>query len=190
MCRRQLALHRRSLLLGALALGACSGQLHGHRRRVGFAVVNTRMLLHGRVTPRTPDEFADVLAQNPQVRTVVLQQMEGPHDPAASLRLGRMIRARGLATALQSDSAIAGDAVLLLMAGVERRMVAGAQIVLQGWGGDEARVAYAREMLGSDAFTAFALRSAPADTIHIMSAQDIAQTGLLTQPVTDWTKEG
>ncbi len=192
---------RRALLLGGGALlTGCGGQMHGLRRRVGFVVVNARLLLHGEVTKRTPREFAQVMAQNPQVTTIVLQDMPDARDDHAVLELGYRVRELGLETELQSDSDIAKGAVPLFLAGVRRRMVEGAGIGLSSWvegskvGRDlpeeasehSARRKYVQDMLGSDAFYWFALQAAPEGEIHNMTAQEVVRYGLLTEPVKVW----
>ena len=187
---------RRSFLAGVLALAGC-GIGENLRQGLAFSVVNERLLLSGVITSRSPAAFADVLAQNPQVDTVVLQQMEGSFDDEATIEMGYMIRDRGLATHLQSDSGIYSGAVDLFLAGVRRSMVAGAEIGVHSWadgfgeGSSYPRgaaehalnVRYTRDMLGSDAFYWFTLAAAPSSEIHIMSAGEIARFGLLTQPI-------
>lgn len=192
---------RRTLLLGGGAvLAGCSGRLHGYRRRVGFAVVNERLLIHGKVTRRTLQEFSVVMEQNPQIATLVLQDMPGTGDAAATIALGYDVRARGLGTALQSDSTISAGAVALFLAGTQRRMVEGAQIGVTSWsdGGvtgrellrddpaHTSRRQYVLDMLGSDGFYWFALQAAPENEIHKMTAQEIVHYGLLTEPVKVW----
>lgn len=196
---------RRALLLGGgAALAGCGGKMHGVRRRVGFVVVNSQLLLHGEVTRQTPREFSEVMAQNPQITTVVLQYMPDARDDAAVMALGYDVRARGLATELQSDSDIVAGAVPLLLAGVQRRMVEGAGIGVSSWADDgilganlsrhapahAVRRKYVQDMLGSDAFYWFALQAAPEGGIHTMTAQEIAHYGLLTEPVKVWNEEG
>lgn len=161
------------------------------RQGLEFSVVNERLIVRGEVSIRTPAAFADVMDQNPQVSVVVLQQVKSVTNVRAVLEIGRMIRERGVNVALQSDSDIHAEAVFLFMAGVERSMVAGAQIGLGRWierdfsrspdfGGIRE---YSVEMLGSDAFYLFALRKGPSDGIYVMTEDEIAQFGLLTAPV-------
>lgn len=173
-------------MLGALAaLSGCGGvRLHGMRQRVGFAVVNTRLLLHGEITRRTPVEFAQVLAQNPQITTVVLQDLTGGEDPAAMVALARDLRGRGLETALQSDSNVSGPAVALFLAGQQRRMVRGAVLTLSDW--EDVPRGFVNEMLGAYAFDLFALRVTAGGAVHHMTEAELEQFGLLTAPVTVW----
>lgn len=153
------------------------------RQGLHFFVVNARLLVRGDVIRRTPKVFAEVLDLNPQVTTVVLQDMRGPHNADAIQSIGRDLRARGLGTALQSDSAVYGGAVDLFLSGVSRSMVEGAEIGLGGAVPSAERRGYLEDMLGSDAFYGFALRSSPAGGIHIMTQDEITQYGLLTAPI-------
>jgi len=186
------ATRRAVLACGAAALLAGCGQVTRLRQGLEFAVVNERLLLCGVIHRRTPAAFADVLAENPQLRCVVLQQMQGAGDTGAVLAMGRLLRAAQLDTALQSDSDLHGDAVFLFAAGGQRRMVQGAQIHLGGWATpDFARTpeagltrSYLADMLGQAGFLNFALQASAGGGIHTMTAREIAQHGLLTAPVT------
>lgn len=169
---------------GGVLLSGCTGRLHGMRRRVGFVVVGERLLMHGQVTRRTPADFRDVMAANPQITTLVLQDMQGVRDVDAALALGRDVRARGLSTALQSDSDVSGAAVALFLAGTGRQMVEGAQLGLHNW--PEGAQGYVVAVLGSDAFHQFALQVGATDRIHRLTTQEIAQYGLLTEPMKIW----
>lgn len=155
----------------------------GLRQGLHFFVVNDRLVLRGEVIGRTPAIFAEVLAQNPLVRTLVLQDMRGAHDSAAVQAMGYEVRRRGLVAAVQSDSAVHGRAVDLFASGVRRSMVAGAEIGLGPFDHDAERKKYLNDMLGADRFYEFALQTAPSDGIHIMTEDEIAQYGLLTLPI-------
>lgn len=186
---------RRAVLLGALLLGCCAiGD--NLRQPLEFTVVKERLLLNGQITSRSVQAFEEVLAQNPQVSTVVLQDMPGSLDDTAVLRMGTLIRNEGLTTALQSDSRIHSGAVDLFIAGARRKMVEGAEIGVHSWadglgdGRDYPRDAlehragrgYAAAMLGAEDFYWFTLQAAPSDGIYIMNAEEIARFGLLTEP--------
>ncbi|RKE94134.1 hypothetical protein C8N30_3243 [Sulfitobacter guttiformis] len=152
------------------------------RQGLLFYVVNERMLMRGRVIGRTPAALNAVLAQNPQVSTLVFQEMQAAHDSDAVREMGYDIRTRGLATEVQSDSVLAGASVDLFIAGAARRMVAEAEIGVGG-AASYARRLYLAQMLGSDAFYEFALRAAPAGGIHLLTQTEIERYGLLTEPI-------
>ncbi len=104
-------MQRRTLLLGTIALLSGCGIAGNLRQGLDFTVVRDRLLVRGVITSRSPAAFEDVLAQNPQIRTIVLQIVEGSLDDDAMIRMGYAIRDRGLDTALQSDSGIYSGAV-------------------------------------------------------------------------------
>ncbi|QUJ77393.1 hypothetical protein KDD17_05180 [Sulfitobacter albidus] len=172
---------RRALILGALALGGCA-RVERVRQPLRFTVVNDRLLLDGVITRRSARGFEGVLAQNPQIATLVFQRVEGGRHLEDVLRLGTLIRSSGLTTALRSDSVVRGGGVDLFVAGVARRMVAGA-VIDPSSRADPARRAYLRAMLGSDDFYRFTLRNPAAGGIQGMSIEDITRLGLLTEPV-------
>lgn len=140
-------------------------------------------MMRGEVIGRTAGAFADVLEQNPQIRTVVLQDMRGDHDSAAVRAIGFAIRAGGLNTALQSDSVVQGAAVELFLSGVQRSMVEGAQIGLVARAADSASRQYHIDMLGAAQFYGFSLQTVASNGIHLMTEDEIARYGLLTEPV-------
>lgn len=111
----------------------------GLRQGLHLFVVNDRLVLRGEVIGRTPAVFAEVLEQNPLVRMLVFQDMRGAHDSAAVQAMGYEVRRRGLATAVQSDSAVHGRAVDLFASGQPRSMVAGAEIGLGAFEHDAER---------------------------------------------------
>lgn len=181
-------MQRRAFISGGLALLGGCGRVTQMRQGLEFSVNNTRLLMRGAVNRRTPRAFADVLTQIPEVTTVVFQDMRGSHNAQAVQEMGGMIRTRGLYTALQSDGVIHGAAVGLFIAGVQRRMVEGAEIglgpraVSDEGAFENLGAAYVQQMLGSDAFYRFALQAGAADGIHVMTEDEIAQYGLLTAP--------
>lgn len=195
---------RRAVLSGLASLGGCGmaalggcGMAGNLRQGVTFTVVNRELQMRGVITSPTPAAFQEVLAQNPQIDTVLLQTLEGSLDDEAMINMAYDLRRRGLNTRLQSDSGIYSGAVDFFLAGVERSMVRGAEIGVHAWadsfrqatdyprGAPEhaLNVRYIKDMLGDDAFYWFTLQAAPADEIYIMNEDEIEAYGLLTRPI-------
>ncbi|NUH64592.1 alpha/beta hydrolase [Sulfitobacter sp. S0837] len=178
-----------------LAIAAC-GTLENARDGMRMQVQGPYLLVSGTITSRTPANFERNLRVNPRVDTVVLGRIDGSIDAAATHRMGRRIRAMGLATELRSNSVVDSGGVELFLAGVERRMAPGAKLRVHSWrngyreGSSYPRNAsehqmtrrYVTQMLGSDAFYWFTLQAAPSNEIHEMTAAEIRRYGLLTQP--------
>ena len=158
-------------------------------------VRGAQLFVAGEITSRTPANFETVLAANPQIKTIVLTRMSGALDDAAVIRMGYLLRGKGLDTALTPESEIYSGAVDLFLAGNRRRVAQGAVIGVHAWadgfgeGTDyapdapehRANAQYTADMLGSDAFYWFTLRAAPSDGIHVMTREEIARFGLATR---------
>ena len=162
-----------------------------------YRVDGSRLFMSGEINHRTPGSFERVIAENPQVEVVVLMDMPGSVDEEAVHETGYFIRQQGLDTHLTPQSEIYSGAVDLFLAGRERTMTCCAVIGVHDWEDDEgsgselprdawehdANVAYFERMLGSDAFYWFTLQVASPDEIHVMTPQEIARFGVLTEPV-------
>lgn len=189
-------MQRRSFLLGFAALAGCS-ITDNLRQDMSFDVAGDRLFISGEITSATPPAFARALAENPQLRTIVMQDLPGSIDDEAVLEMGYLIRDRGLNTHLEADSGIYSGAVDLFLSGNQRTMVRGAEIGVHSWADGfgegsayprearehRANARYTRDMLGSDAFYWFTLQAAASHEIHVMSAGEIARFGLLTAPI-------
>ena len=152
--------------------------------------------MSGLINSRTQSEFDDIYAANPGLTTLVELQIEGSSDDEAMIRLAYRLRQLGFNTHLESHSEIYSGGVDLFLAGVQRTMEPGAVIGVHSWSDmfneamdyprgspeHELNRKYIEDMLGSDQFYWFTIQAAPADGIHIMSAQEIRTYGLLTSP--------
>lgn len=162
-----------------------------------FRTESDTLYMSGEINAKTLNQFEAIYAQNPQITRVVEQQIGGSLDDETMIRLAYRLRELGLNTHLQADSAIYSGGVDLFLAGVERTMEKGAVIGVHSWSdgikdaADYPRASpeheenrkYIEDMLGDDAFYWFTIYAAPAGDIHEMSAQEIAQYGLLTAPM-------
>jgi hypothetical protein len=184
---------RRLLLVLVLTLAAC-GTVENASDGTRMTVNSDWLLLSGTITSRTPASFARTLAENPQVSTVVVTQVDGSIDGAATIRMGDRIRGMGLNTHLLSDSVVDSGGVDLFLAGRRRTMAPGARLGVHSWrngyregrsyprGAPEHEMtrSYVQRMLGSDDFYWFTLQAAPSDGLHVMTPAEIARYGLVT----------
>ncbi|APE43829.1 hypothetical protein BOO69_10695 [Sulfitobacter alexandrii] len=178
-----------------LALASCA-TIENASDGTTMQVEGDRLYLSGTITSRTPANFERILARNPQVRTLVQTRVDGSIDGAATIRMGRLLRARGMDTHLPPGSIVDSGGVDLFLAGTRRTMAPGASLGVHSWRNayregssyprnspeHEMTRRYVAEMLGSDAFYWFTLASAPSDGIHELTPGEIARYGLLTQP--------
>ena len=160
-----------------------------------FEVRNDRLLMSGEINSKSLDQFEDVMARTPSIKTLVELDVPGSIDDDTMIALASRVRELGLNTHLTATSAIYSGGVDLFLAGVERTMEPGAKVGVHSWsdGSKEAKDypqdapeheqnrRYIEKMLGNDRFYWFTIYAAPADDIHIMSEHEIAEYGLLTK---------
>ena len=100
---------------------------------------NGRAALVGPTDERSPRAFLAMLAAHPGITTLELVECPGTEDDRANLRLGRMIRARGLATHVPEGGSVRSGAVELFLAGVHHRAERGAEFAVHAWADEDGR---------------------------------------------------
>lgn len=83
--------------------------------------------------------FEAMLRDHPGVATIEMIDCPGTEDDRTNLRLGRMIRARGIATHVPGDGFVGSGAVELYLAGVHRSAEPGAEFAVHSWEDDTGR---------------------------------------------------
>lgn len=105
-----------------------------------FVVLETgRAALVDATDSRSPARFAAMLRHWPGIRTLDMVDCPGTLDDTANLLLGRMIRARGLATRVPPGGSVRSGAVDLFLAGVRREAAADADFGVHAWEDDRGR---------------------------------------------------
>ena len=92
-----------------------------------------RAALVGVTDAASPAAFADMLRDHPGIVLIEMLDCPGTEDDLANLDLGRMIRARGIATHVPSDGSVRSGAVELFLAGSRRYADAGAEFAVHAW---------------------------------------------------------
>lgn len=91
---------------------------------------------------RSPAQFAAMLRDYPGIGLLELVECPGTDDDRANLKLGRMIRAAGLATHVPAGGSVRSGAVELLLAGKQRRIDDGAEFAVHSWMAEDGREAH------------------------------------------------
>lgn len=105
-----------------------------------FRVVNEETVALVDITDaRSPDQFAALLSDFPEIAVFEFVEAPGTHDDRANLRVGRMIRANGLATRVPEGGSVRSGAVELFLAGVSREIDADSTFAVHGWLDDYGR---------------------------------------------------
>lgn len=87
----------------------------------------------------SPQAFAAMLRSFPEVAVIEMIDCPGTLDDAANLRLGRMIRAAGLATLVPRGGSVRSGAVELFLAGAQRRIEDGSEFAVHAWKDEHGR---------------------------------------------------
>jgi hypothetical protein len=92
-----------------------------------------RAALVGITDETTPAQFAAMLRDYPAIAMLEMIDCPGTLDDRANLRLGRMIRERGIATHVPGDGSVRSGAVELFIAGARRTIDDGARFAVHAW---------------------------------------------------------
>jgi hypothetical protein len=92
-----------------------------------------RAALVGITDQYTPAQFAAMLRDFPAIGLLEMIECPGTLDDRANLRLGRMIRERGIATHVPGNGSVRSGAVELFLAGADRTIDDGARFAVHAW---------------------------------------------------------
>jgi hypothetical protein len=185
--------HVLGYLLALPGLGAC-GTADNYSDTLAFVVDGANLRLDGIVNSKSLRQFEEIMAENPQVRTIVFGNIEGSTDQEIVVEMGYRIRERGLSTVMLQNSVVSSGGVDLFLAGATRQIAPGAIVGVHDWENGQGRGrdfpadspwheptrSYIANMLGSDAFYWFTLNAAPHNGVHDMSRAEMARYGLIT----------
>lgn len=92
-----------------------------------------RAALVGITDERSPAAFAALLRDHPGIAVLEMIECPGTDEDRSNLRLGRMIRARGIATHVPHGGSVRSGAVELFLAGAQRSAEPGASFAVHAW---------------------------------------------------------
>lgn len=107
-----------------------------------FRVIDAnRVALVGETDAASPRWFRVMLRRYPELRQLDMVECPGTQDDIANMKLGRMIRAAGLATHVPQVGSVRSGAVELFLAGSVRDISDGAEFAVHSWMDDYGREA-------------------------------------------------
>lgn len=157
----------------------------------------TRAALVAETDSYSPADFQKMLRAHPGIRVLEMPDCPGTVDDFANLRLGRMIRAHGIATHVPEHGSVRSGAVELFLAGTTRSAAPDAAFVVHAWLDEDGRqpadfaandpvnrayVNYYREMgLAADKAAAFyaLTNSVPHDDVLMLGTGDLQKFAAL-----------
>lgn len=107
-----------------------------------FRVIDgTRAALIDVTDERSPAQFEAMLRAHPGITMLDMVECPGTEDDRANLRLGRMIRARGIATHVPAGGSVRSGGVELFLAGARRIADPGSEFAVHSWVDEDGREA-------------------------------------------------
>ncbi len=123
--------YRLSFLATALLLTACAEQY----APVSFTAVGNQIVASGTIDHTTLSAFEEVMDENPEIKTLVLQNIEGSVDDDSNVVFSRAVREEGFDTVVPSNGLVASGGTDLFLAGNRRVLEPGACVGVHSWGG-------------------------------------------------------
>jgi hypothetical protein len=156
-----------------------------------FQVDGTRLSVSGQLTLASTERLDRLLEEFDGLETLVLGDIAPESDPTSMLQKGLLVRGAGLSTEVAGGVTLAGDAVYLFLAGVDRQLGEGAALVVSDWQtrvgpasllpmdhpAHQERLDYVRRMVGGEDFYWVTLDAGEGTPI---SEADLTALGVLT----------
>lgn len=179
------------LVFGLSLLTACAEQY----TPVSFVADGDQIIASGTIDETTLQSFLEVTSENPDAKTLVLQNIDGSVDDDANVVFSRVVRVKGFDTVVPSDGLVASGGTDLFLAGNQRVLGPGACVGVHSWSGsgivatdlaetdpEHGRyLDYFRDIGVEDDFYWFTIAAAPADGMHWMTAAEADQFDLTTR---------
>ncbi|WP_420586252.1 alpha/beta hydrolase [Ruegeria sp.] len=179
------------LAASLLLVTACSDQY----TPVSFTAEGDQIVASGTIDHTTLSAFERVIKENPGIRTLVLQNIEGSVDDDSNVIFSRVVRVEGFDTVVPSNGLVASGGTDLFLAGNTRVLEPGACVGVHSWGGGgyvaadlpedhpehDRYLDYFEDIDVDTDFYWFTLNAAPEDGMHWMTAAEANRFDLTTQ---------
>ncbi len=160
-----------------------------------FTIRGDIAYMTGCINGTTPAKVLELIFEHPNVKTIEMIHVPGSIDDVANLRASQYIHKFGINTRLNPNSIIASGGTDFFLAGKERRVALGAKIGVHSWGGGAKAATslskkhkahkkylnYYKTVGIAEEFYWYTLKSATANDIHYMSAEEIERYKIKTE---------
>lgn len=165
-----------------------------------FEIQGTTAKLNGTLGEETYNQVLELNKNNPEVHTLLLENVPGSINDDVNLETGRLIREAGYTTKVPSYGKIYSGGVDLFCSGKKRLVKSGGIIGVHSWccgtkgedakdipendGQHDKQISYFKEMLGDPIgreFYFFTINSAGYKGIHNMTQEKIKKYGLIKE---------
>jgi hypothetical protein len=152
------------------------------------------LYMKGVIYNNTLDDIQEVFNNNPEITTLVMEEVSGSINDHINLLASREIRKRNINTYLPENGMVASGGTDMFLAGKKRQVHPTAELGVHSWsGGDKAALEYPKEdeahtkyleyykeMQIPVDFYWYTLKAAPADSIHWMTPKEIVKYKVAT----------
>ena len=164
---------------------------------MSFELDGNKFVANGVIDGDTLDAFEDIVDEHPDIKVLVLQQVDGSVDDEANVEFARIVRELEFTTIVPSDGLIASGGTDLFLAGVKRVLETGACVGVHSWGAEDfvatelprsheehdRYLDYYDDVGVDEGFYWFTLEAAPADKMHWMSKGEVNKFNVATNDV-------
>ncbi len=191
----------RNSFMKKLIIFACSLILSGcstldDYEPVNFKISGNTLIMNGVIDSDVKSKLQEALNMNPEVTSIVMENVEGSVDDEANLDAARFVRHKKLNTLIPSDGLVASGGTDFFLSGVKRTAQRGAKIGVHSWAGDgienpnklpkshvehQKYLQYYKEMGIPSGFYWYTLKSATSDDIHWMTPYEIKKYKITTE---------
>lgn len=193
------------LLIVSTAFAACGTDDDNNYNTRQFGIFrvledNTSIEMEGTISSNSLNDFNALEAAFPDVNQINIKNCDGSSDDDVNLQLALKVHQKGIATHLMDNCEVASGGVDFFIAGVQRSKGDNVSIGVHSWGdsdgteaadypvGDAVHLPYINYYVSvgftqqqAEDFYYFTINSAPADSLHWMTAAEIDQYGLITE---------
>lgn len=162
---------------------------------VSFTAEGDQIVAIGTIDHTTLEAFEEIVSENPDIKTLVLQNIEGSVDDDANVVFSRVVRAEGFDTVVPSNGLVASGGTDLFLAGNRRVLEPGACVGVHSWGGGgyvaaelpedhsehDRYLDYFEDIGVSPSFYWFTLDAASEDEMHWMTAAEANRYKMTTR---------
>ena len=165
-----------------------------------FKIDNDKAYMKGIINKDTIRQVKELINNYPEVKTIVMQNVEGSIDDESNLIASRLVREAGLNTYVPADGMIASGGTDFFCAGMKRNVEDGAEVGVHSWGGedmekgsslpkeDEAHKPYIKyyeemELPDPEGFYFFTIYAAEPEGMHNMTRDELIKYGLILEDV-------
>lgn len=176
-----------------------AGTENNHSELTEFWVNGNVLYMNNLINSKTPDQLKRIFAENPDIDTLIMQQVDGSLDDTANLQAASWIAKKNLTFILEPDSEIASGGTDFFLAGKKRVIKKGAKVGVHSWADESSTardfprghsfhqpyidyyIAIGWTKEAAEKFYYFTINAASAEDIHWMTEVELREYNITTE---------